>query len=136
MKINFLTIPVLPSADIARDVAWYHEKLGLETHFADNMYAVLFRDNLWLHLQWHADTPDDPLPGGSMIRLHVDTLKPLFDEFITRGTITPEKLKTNTPWNTNEFGFYDLNGNAVFISGKYNLIIGTPTYYGHCVRLR
>lgn len=115
MKINFLTIPVLPSADIARDVAWYREKLGLETHFADSMYAVLFRDNLWLHLQWHADTQDDPLLGGSVIRLHVDTLKPLFDELIARGTITPEKLKTNTPWKTNEFGFYDLNGNAVFV---------------------
>lgn len=115
MKINFLTIPVLPSADIARDVAWYSEKMGLKTHFADRYYAVLFRDNLWLHLQWHAGTPEDPLSGGSVIRLHVDSLKPLLEEFVSRGTTTPEKLKMNTSWNTNEFGFYDLNGNAIFV---------------------
>jgi hypothetical protein len=24
-------------------------------------------------------------------------------------------LKINTPWKTNEFGFYDLNNNSIFI---------------------
>ena len=47
-------IPVLPSADIARDIAWYKEKAGFETKFPDNMYAVLCRDNSYIHLQWHA----------------------------------------------------------------------------------
>jgi hypothetical protein len=68
-----------------------------------------------LHLQWHADTPDDPLLGGSVIRIYVKNIRPIFDESVSRGTITPDKLKTNTPWKTNEFGFYDLNGNAVFV---------------------
>lgn len=115
MKIDFLTIPVLPTADIERDIIWYEEKMGLEKHFADNMYAVLFRDNLCIHLQWHANTVEDPLLGGSVIRIYVESIKPLFDEFLERGTITEDKLKTNTPWKTNEFGFYDLNGNAIFI---------------------
>jgi len=115
MKTEFLTIPVLPTSDIERDIVWYKEKLGLRTHFADKMYAVLYRDNLWIHLQWHADTVEDPLLGGSVIRIYVKNIKPLFDEFIERGTITPDKLRTNTFWNTNEFGFYDLNGNAIFI---------------------
>ncbi|HAO45720.1 MAG TPA: glyoxalase/bleomycin resistance/extradiol dioxygenase family protein, partial [Chitinophagaceae bacterium] len=49
------TVPVLPSSDIARDLAWYKEKTGFEAVFADTMYAVIRRENIYLHLQWHAD---------------------------------------------------------------------------------
>lgn len=108
-------MPVLPSADIARDTAWYKEKTGFEVYFADKMYAVLFRDNLCIHLQWHADTPDDPLLGGSVIRIHVQHIQPLFEEFVQRGTVAPDKFRPDTPWGTHEFGFFDLNNNAVFI---------------------
>jgi hypothetical protein len=108
-------IPVLPSANIARDTAWYQEKAGFETHFADNMYAVMYRENLVLHLQWHAGTEDDPLGGGSVIRIDVKNIQPLFEEFIHRGTVTQKDLRSNTPWKTNEFGFFDLNKNAIFI---------------------
>jgi hypothetical protein len=79
------------------------------------MYAVLHREQLSIHLQWHADTPDDPLLGGSVIRMLVENIQPLFEEFVTRGTVKPDQFITNTPWNTNEFGFYDLNNNAVFV---------------------
>ncbi len=116
MKTEFLgIIPVLPSADIVRDVAWYKEKVGFEMIFSDNMYAGLFRDNIYLHLQWHADTEHDPLLGGSVIRIDVKNIKPLFDDLVQRDTITSDALKTNTPWNTNEFGFFDLNKNAIFV---------------------
>lgn len=116
MKTKILsTIPVLPTADIERDIAWYNEKMGLETYFADKMYAILYRDKLILHLQWHADTDDDPLLGGSVVRIYVKNIKPLFDEFLERGTVTADKLRTNTPWKTHEFGFHDLNKNAIFI---------------------
>jgi hypothetical protein len=108
-------IPVLPSLNIAGDIAWYKEKTGFETYFSDNMYAVLYRDNLTIHLQWHADTADDPLLGGSVCRINVKNIKSLFDEFVERGTVTPDKFKVNTPWKTHEFGFYDLNQNAIFI---------------------
>ena len=108
-------IPVLPSSNIERDVNWYKEKAGFETFFVEKMYAVLYRDNICIHLQWHADTEEDPLLGGSVIRIAVKNINPLFDEFIQRGTVTQEALKLDTPWKTNEFGFYDLNKNAVFI---------------------
>ena len=108
-------IPVLPSADIARDIAWYKEKTGFIEYFSNTMYAVLYRDNLTIHLQWHADTKDDPLLGGSVIRIMVKNIKPLFADFIERGTINQTALKLNTPWGTNEFGFFDLNQNAIFI---------------------
>jgi hypothetical protein len=116
MSIEILNvIPVLPSSDIVRDVAWYKEKMGFETYMTDKMYAVLYRDNICIHLQWHANTEQDPLLGGSVVRIYVKKIKPIFDEFIQRGTVTSDKLRTNTPWKTNEFGFYDLNRNAIFV---------------------
>ncbi|MCX6195122.1 MAG: hypothetical protein NTY55_00550 [Flavobacteriia bacterium] len=79
------------------------------------MYAVLYRENICIHLQWHSDTPEDPLPGGSVIRIYVKNINTLFNELLERGIVTKESLKINTPWKTNEFGFYDLNNNAIFI---------------------
>ena len=116
MKTAILsTIPVLPSADIARDTAWYKEKMGMDTYFTDNMYAVIYRENICFHLQWHAGTPDDPLLGGSVVRILVQHIEPLFREFVKRGAVAEERLRLKTPWNTNEFGFFDLNSNAIFV---------------------
>ena len=108
-------IPVLPSSDIDRDMAWYKEKTGFKSYFSDNMYAVLHRDNLCIHLQWHADTDDDPLLGGSVIRIAVKNVEVLFEEFVGRGTVSKDAFRANTPWGTNEFGFFDLNTNAIFL---------------------
>ncbi|KYG71553.1 glyoxalase/bleomycin resistance/extradiol dioxygenase family protein [Roseivirga echinicomitans] len=116
MKTEILQIaPVLPSANIERDVKWYGEKAGFKLLSGDTMYAVLKRENIYVHLQWHADTDDDPLNGGSVMKIFVKNIQAIFEEFITRGTVTKEKLRLNTSWGTNEFGFYDLNNNAVFI---------------------
>lgn len=117
MITEFISMaPVLPSADIARDVAWYRDKTGFDVYFADSMYAVLHRSDLWIHLQWHADTAGDPLLGGSVVRIFVKNIGPLFEEFVRRGTVTKEAFKAQTAWNTNEFGFFDLNKNAIFIA--------------------
>lgn len=106
--------PVMPSQDIERDVEWYDEQVGFSHTYKDNMYAILKRDDLCIHLQWHADTEDDPLLGGSVIRIEVKSIQPIFEEFVKRGTVKEDKLKIKTPWQTNEFGFYDLNNNAIF----------------------
>ena len=110
-------IPVLESADIARDVAWYKEKTGFEVSFLhEKMYAGLYREDLEIHLQRHAGTKEDPMNGGAVIRMDVKNIKPLFEEFKQRGTVKEEDLRQNTPWRTNEFAFHDLNSNAIFIS--------------------
>ena len=116
MKTQLIEIcPVLPSQDIIRDVAWYQQYMGFEVRHQDDMYAVMRRENICFHLQWHADTEDDPLLGGSVMRIFVQNINGIFEEYIQRGTITKDKLRLNTPWLTNEFGFYDLNKNAIFI---------------------
>lgn len=116
MKSKILEVcPVLPSENIERDVKWYESQGGFEVLFQDKMYGIIKRDDLCIHLQWHADTEDDPLLGGSVIRILVDKLMPIFEEFVERGTVKKEKLALNTAWGTNEFGFYDLNKNGIFI---------------------
>ncbi|RZN83816.1 MAG: glyoxalase/bleomycin resistance/extradiol dioxygenase family protein [Winogradskyella sp.] len=115
MKTELLHVsPVLPSQDIDRDVAWYEKYAGFRLLQKDSMYAVMRRENIYFHLQWHADTEDDPLLGGSVVKIFVDDIQPIFQEFVKRGTVKPEKLRLKTDWGTSEFGFYDLNNNAVF----------------------
>ena len=115
-KTNLRQIePVLPSQNIQRDVEWYKKHTGFTPLHGDDMYAVLKREHLYIHLQWHNDTPEDPLLGGSVIKIFVEDIQPIFEEFVERGTINPEKLRMNTPWKTHEFGFFDLNKNALFI---------------------
>lgn len=106
--------PLLPSQNITRDVEWYNKYVGFELVHNDDMYAVLKRETHFIHLQWHADTDDDPLLGGSVVKIFVKNIQSIYEEFVKRGTIKPEKLNLGTPWNTNEFGFYDLNNNALF----------------------
>ncbi|WP_202928091.1 hypothetical protein [Cyclobacterium salsum] len=56
------------------------------------------REDLFIHLQWHADTEDDPLLGGSVIKIFVNNLQPIFDELVARRTIQKKKLRLNTAW--------------------------------------
>lgn len=113
--MSFLAmIPVLPTADMERDIQWYEQKLGFRLSFGDSMYAGLRRDNMAIHLQWHACTPDDPLNGGSVIKIFVSNVKALFQELKDRGAVKDGALSTHTSWGTHEFGLYDLNKNAIF----------------------
>ena len=107
-------IPVLSSSDIKRDLEWYEKYVGFKWVFGDDMYAGLQRDNHEIHLQWHHNNEDDPV-FPAVIKLFVEDIQPYVEEFVKRGTIKKEKLRMNTPWGTHEFGFYDLNNNAIFI---------------------
>ena len=115
MKTNFIgIIPVLPSTNIDRDLKWYKEKAGFEQTFAAEGYAGIARENVYIHLQWHANTAEDPLLGGSVVKVFVDGVESLFNELVERGSVAQDAINRNTPWGTHEFGFYDENKNAVF----------------------
>lgn len=106
-------IPVIPSSDIQRDLNWYRDHVGFHFSFGDDMYAGINRDDIQLHLQFHHGTEDDPI-SSSVIKFFVPDIQPYFDEFLKRKTITSDRLRMNTAWGTHEFGFYDLNHNALF----------------------
>lgn len=115
LPTQFLHVtPVLPTADLERDLIWYKTNLGFSAlHIAPD-YAVLRRSGIYIHLQWHADTKDDPLLGGSVAKFFVKNIDTLFQEMVDKGVVPPNKLSRSTPWNTHEFGLYDLNNNAIF----------------------
>ena len=112
--------PVLPSGDINRDIAWYESKLGFkgipnastEPNAAPD-YAVLGRQNLFIHLQLHSPA-DMANITGSVVRIQVDRVEPLFEEMVNRGSVGSDAFRPNTAWGTHEFGLYDLNKNALF----------------------
>ena len=112
-KFRHIT-PVLPSADLSRDIAWYEKHLGFKYYMGQEGYAVLYRDQQWVHLQWHQGTEEDPLIGGSVMKIFVDDIHTIFKEMVERGTIDKDRLHMNTPWGTHEFGFFDLNKNAIY----------------------
>jgi len=111
-------VPVLPSSDIERDIKWYETYTGFKVGNKEKEYAILNREHLWIHLQWHANTENDPLLGGSVIKIFVTDIEALFQEFVNRTTVSKHKLRQNTPWGTKEFGVYDLNKNAIFFVEK------------------
>lgn len=114
IKTPFQIIPVLSSEDIERDLKWYEKYAGFKYAFGDMDYAGIRRDNHEFHLQWHHGNDEDPV-YPSVIKFFVPDIKPYNEEFVKRGTISKDKLRMNTPWGTHEFGFYDLNKNAIFI---------------------
>ena len=115
MGSNFIhTTPVMPTADLERDVKWYQDNLGFVQTYSEEGYSVLHRDGQWLHLQWHAGTEEDPVLGGSVVKFFVKDIRPILEELVTKQVISKEKLRKNTPWGTHEFGLFDLNRNAIF----------------------
>jgi catechol 2,3-dioxygenase-like lactoylglutathione lyase family enzyme len=111
---------VLPSSDLERDIEWYEVHLGFKFHMGQEGYAVLHRDNQWLHLQWHAGTDEDPLIGGSVVKIFVEDIQKIFEEMLVRGSVTKGSLRKNTSWGTHEFGLYDLNKNVIFFVADIN----------------
>ena len=111
---NLYTIcPVLSTDNIDRDIRWYEKHVGFKLNYLEEGYAVLNRDKIWIHLQWHHNDKEDPV-YGSIAKIFVNDIYSIFEEMIARGTITKEKLRLNTPWKTHEFGFFDLNNNAIY----------------------
>ena len=106
--------PVLPVSNMARDLDWYKKYLGFETCHVDDLYAVIKREDCYIHLQWHACTDEDPLNAGSVTKIFVEDVKAIFNQMLDAGTIESHKLRLDTAWKTHEFGLYDLNGNAIF----------------------
>ena len=108
--------PVLASTDVARDIAWYENKLGFKNVYDSSAYqngpidyAVVGRQNLFLHLQFQY--PKDVT--STDVRFQVQNIEPLFKEYIDKGLVNPERINRKTAWNTTEFGVFDPSGNRL-----------------------
>jgi catechol 2,3-dioxygenase-like lactoylglutathione lyase family enzyme len=108
--------PVLASQNVQATIEFYVERLGFtllgQDTPADPRYAVIRRDDVVLHLQWH--DPSECGPGDRpMLRFVVPAVQELFDEFKDKGVFHDRTALRDTPWGTREFAFYDPDRNGL-----------------------
>ena len=108
--------PVLPARDVRRSIEFYVEQLGFKLNGQDSSsdprYAVVGRDDVELHLQWH-DPAEWAAVERPMIRFEVPAIEQLFDEFKAAGVFHEQTAVRDTPWGTREFAFFDPDQNGL-----------------------
>jgi predicted enzyme related to lactoylglutathione lyase len=108
--------PVLMSRDVRRTIAFY-EQLGFalrgQDDPADPKYAVMTRDAVELHFQWH-DAREWELPNDRpTYRFAVQDVDGLLARF--RAALGDDRVRLlgATPWGTYEFHLQDPDRNGL-----------------------
>ena len=117
-ETRFLSLhPVMPVRDMAAALEYYEGKLGFERVFDDAAesgapisYAGVSRGGLCLHLQTMAPGEDPTMP---LIRIAVENIEPLYEEYKAKDLIHPGGHLEAKPWGSKDFGLYDLNNAAL-----------------------
>ena len=108
--------PVLPSQNVSAAIEFYTGKLGFRLAFQDAAsepgYAGIVRDSVEIHLQWH-DPAEWSAVERPMLRFMVPDVDGLFEEYQPNGVFHDRTELRDTPWNTREFAFYDLDKNGL-----------------------
>ncbi len=108
--------PVLPANDIKAEIEFF-EKLGFKNiydslQYSDKLdYAVMYRDGQNIHIQFQFEKDMPSKNAAQQIKIWVHDLDSLQKEFEANGFEI--NRRDDTPWQTNEFGFYSPNHNAV-----------------------
>ncbi len=109
--------PVIPVKNVSEAITYYTERLGFTIAFKDAgdnpMYAGVIRDGIELHLQWHAEEEWKAGLDALSLRIYVDEVDLLFEEYSDRGVFHEHTSLKNTAWGTREFAFYDLSKNGL-----------------------
>jgi len=109
--------PVIPASDMVLIIDFYENKMGFKnvydsTHYEDGPvnYAVLCREGICLHFQLFESLKGLTAPN---LRIQVENIIPLFEEFKTRGILSDKDELKETPWGTKEFAFFDPNNTGL-----------------------
>ena len=111
-------IPILDVRDMNRALSYYVERLGFQVEFRyekdPNNYAGVVRDGVCLDMQWqHEDEFKKGTAGRLRVRIQVENLDALFEEYRSKGVVSEGTEVRATDWGTREFGFRDLDGNGL-----------------------
>ena len=117
-ETRFLSLhPVIPVRDMAAALGFYEGKLGFRKVFDDAVesgasisYAGVSRGGLCLHLQTMAPGESPTMP---LIRIAVEDIEPLYEEYRAKDLIHPGGHLEAKPWGSKDFGLYDLNNAAL-----------------------
>ena len=109
--------PVLPSRDVSALIEYYVTRLGFSLDFQDHAteprYAVLKRDDVILHFQWHDPAEWQAGVDRPMVRFLVSDVQALFDEYKDKNVFHSRTALRKTDWGTEEFAFYDPDQNGL-----------------------
>ena len=109
--------PVLPVKNVSKAVDFYVNKLGFKLGFTDTTsdkgYAGVSRDAIEIHLQWHDEQEWVVGLDRPMLRIYVEHITLLFEDYKTKDVFHDRTSLRKTPWGTEEFAFYDLYGNGL-----------------------
>ena len=109
--------PVLPVKNVTKAVDFYVQKLGFKLAFTDTTsdmgYAGVTRDAIEIHLQWHDENEWVIGVDRPMLRIYVENISELFDEYKTKAVFHERTSLKKMIWGTEEFAFYDLYGNGL-----------------------
>lgn len=109
--------PVLPVRNVMEAIHYYTEKLGFTLAFKDAGdapgYAGVTRDDIEIHLQWHDENDWTEGMDSALLRIYVNHVDLLFDEYKTTSVFHEHTALKDTTWGTREFGFYDIDKNGL-----------------------
>lgn len=109
--------PILPVKKVNDAIDFYCDKLDFTIAFRDptdpNGYAGVKRDSIEIHLQWHDEKEWEESIDRPMLRIYVDNIEELFEEYNGKGVFHKSTSLKKMPWGTKEFAFYDLFGNGL-----------------------
>lgn len=123
--VQFVEVnPVLPVRNVTEAVRYYGERLGFALVGQDDAdsprYAVVKRDGVELHLQWHDSTPSTDSGQAHFhnveklnLRFVIKDIDTLFAEYSTQDVFHDRTALRETAWGTREFAFYDPDNNGL-----------------------
>lgn len=100
-------IPVLLSLNIPTTVNFYTTKLVFTCLHQDSGFAILQRDNIFLHF---TGCEEQHLVDWSSCRMEVQGVDTLYEECSGQGIVHPNSTLEDTDYGTREFGIIDLHG--------------------------
>ncbi len=109
--------PVLPVKNVTNAIDFYVQRLGFTLAFKDvgddPKYGGVVRDAIEIHLQWHDESEWDNGLDRPLLRIYVDAVDDVYEEYKTQSVFHKNTVLRETTWGTREFGLYDLYGNGL-----------------------
>jgi hypothetical protein len=105
-------VPVLPSTDLKRTIAFFGELLGFETIFVDADSGACTRDGVELHF-FTCSASDRQLIEGSACRVRVEKIDELYQRCQERNVVHENGKLETKPWGFREFTLLEPEGIAV-----------------------
>lgn len=105
--------PLIPAIDVQSAVEFYQDILGFKVAWKDGSpatFAIVYRGDVEIFL---TTNPDIEHAKSCSIRIAVENIDGLYEEYTSKNIIHPNGKLSTKPWGLKEFVILDLNGVCV-----------------------